>query len=53
MTKTDIQLKQDIEEELSWDPRINSTHIAVNVNNGDVSLLGTVGTYAENGRLRM
>jgi osmotically-inducible protein OsmY len=47
MKKTDLQLKQDIEEELLWDPMVNAAQIGVTVNNGAVSLLGTVDTYAE------
>ncbi len=45
--KSDIQLKQDIEAELGWDPKINASHIGVSVEQGAVSLLGEVGTYAE------
>jgi osmotically-inducible protein OsmY len=47
MTKTDIQLKKDIETELSWDPKVNAAQIGVAVDKGAVSLLGTVDTYAE------
>jgi osmotically-inducible protein OsmY len=47
MTKTDLQLKHDVEEELGWDPRVNSTQVGVSVNRGAVSLLGRVDTYAE------
>jgi len=47
MSKNDIQLKQDIEEELRWDPKVNSAQIGVTVDNGAVSLLGAVDTYAE------
>ena len=47
MCKTDIQLKKDIEEELHWDPKVNSPQIKVIVDNGAVSLLGAVDTYAE------
>ena len=47
MTKTDIQLKQDIEAELRWDPRINAAQIGVTVDKGVVSLLGVVDTYPE------
>ena len=47
MIKTDIQLKKDIEEELRWDPQVNSAQIGVSVDNGAVSLLGAVDTYAE------
>ena len=45
--KTDIQLKQDIEQELNWDPKINAAQIGVTVDKGVVSLLGMVDTYAE------
>ncbi len=47
MSKTDLQLKQDIEEELRFDPKINAAQIGVSVDKGAVSLLGTVDTYAE------
>jgi VCBS repeat-containing protein len=47
MIKSDIQLKRDIEEELRWDPKVNSAQIGVTVDNGAVSLLGAVDTYAE------
>lgn len=47
MKKTDNQLKQDIETELRWDPKINAAQIGVSVDNGVVSLLGAVDTYAE------
>ena len=45
--KTDNQLKQDIEQELNWDPKINAAQIGVTVDKGVVSLLGHVDTYAE------
>jgi len=47
MTKTDAALKRDIETELSWDPKVNSAQIGVSVDQGAVSLLGTVDTFAE------
>jgi osmotically-inducible protein OsmY len=47
MKKTDMQLKQQIEEELLWDPKVNAAQIGVSVDEGAVSLLGTVDTYAE------
>jgi len=47
MTKTDDQLKRDIEAELSWDPKVNAAEVGVSVNEGAVSLLGTVDTYAQ------
>jgi VCBS repeat-containing protein len=47
MTKTDLKLKQDIEAELRWDPKINAAQIGVSVDKGVVSLLGAVDTYPE------
>lgn len=47
MTKTDLQLKQDIETELRWDPKVNAAQVGVSVDKGVVSLLGTVDSYAE------
>ncbi len=47
MTKTDLQLKADIESELRWDPKINPAQIGVTVNKGVVTLMGTVDTYGE------
>jgi len=47
MTKTDAQLKADIETELRWDPSVNAAQIGVTVDKGAVSLLGTVDTYAQ------
>ncbi|MEJ1960330.1 MAG: BON domain-containing protein [Gammaproteobacteria bacterium] len=47
MTKTDDQLKRDIEAQLSWDPKVNAAQIGVSVNEGAVSLLGTVDTYTQ------
>ena len=46
-TKTDTQLKQDIEGELQWDPKVNAAQIGVSVDDGVVSLLGAVDTYAQ------
>lgn len=46
MHKTDNQLKHDIETELAWDPKLNAALIGVVVDQGAVSLLGTVDTYA-------
>jgi osmotically-inducible protein OsmY len=47
MTKTDVQLKQDIDQELAWDPKVNAAQIGVSVDQGAVSLLGTVDTYGQ------
>lgn len=47
MSKTDSQLKQDIETELKWDPKVNAAQIGVSVDKGAVTLLGTVDGYAQ------
>jgi osmotically-inducible protein OsmY len=47
MNKTDNQLKQDIETELLWDPKLNAAQIGVSVDNGAVTLLGAVDTYPQ------
>ncbi len=47
MNKSDIQLKQDIIEELKLDPQLNAAQIGVSVEEGAVTLLGAVETYAE------
>jgi osmotically-inducible protein OsmY len=45
--KSDAQIKQDVTAELKWDPRINETHIGVQVQDGVVTLTGSVTAYAE------
>lgn len=47
MTKSDAQLKQDIDQELAWDPKVNAAQVGVSVDKGAVSLFGTVDTYAK------
>jgi osmotically-inducible protein OsmY len=47
MSKTDSQLKQDIETELRWDPKVNAAQIGVSVDKGAVTLLGAVDTYPQ------
>jgi osmotically-inducible protein OsmY len=47
MSKTDIQLKQDIENELKWDPKVNAAQIGVSVDKGAVTLFGAVDTYPQ------
>lgn len=47
MNKTDRELKSDVEAELGWDPMVNAAQIGVTVNQGAVSLLGEVDTYAQ------
>jgi hyperosmotically inducible protein len=44
---TDTQLRQDIIEELEYDPSFSGEHIAVAVDNGVVTLGGHVNSYAE------
>ncbi|CAN5495431.1 BON domain-containing protein [soil metagenome] len=45
VTKTDLQLKTDIEAELAWDPSVNPSGIKVTVDRGAVSLDGIVNTF--------
>jgi osmotically-inducible protein OsmY len=47
MIKSDERMKQDIEDELRWDPKVATAQVKVRVANGAVSLLGTVETYAQ------
>ncbi len=49
MSKTDLQLKRDIENELLWDPKVNAAKIEVSVDGGAVALSGSVDTYPEAG----
>jgi osmotically-inducible protein OsmY len=44
---TDDQLRSDVTDELFWDPKVNSDTIAVAVENGVVTLRGTVGSPRE------
>jgi osmotically-inducible protein OsmY len=45
--KTDSELKQDVENELKWEPIINEAHIGVTANAGVVSLTGHVLSFSE------
>jgi osmotically-inducible protein OsmY len=45
--KTDDEIKRDVEEELRWDPDIDSTNIAVTVKDGVVTLAGFVPSYSQ------
>ncbi len=47
MMKTNTQLQKDVMEELKWEPCVTATEIGVSVNNGVVTLSGTVATFAE------
>jgi osmotically-inducible protein OsmY len=43
----DEKLKQQVERELEWEPKVNAAHIGVIVKNGAVTLTGHVPTYSE------
>jgi osmotically-inducible protein OsmY len=45
--KTDTQLRQDILDELEWEPSIDANEIGVTVHNGVVTLTGSVPSYTE------
>lgn len=45
--KTDSQLQTDVMQEIKWDPSVTHEHIGVAVNNGIVTLTGTVPSYVE------
>src|ERR1700722_14276350 len=45
--KTDMQLKQDVNAELSWEPSVNAAEIGVEVKDGIVTLAGHVSSYSE------
>jgi len=45
--KTDSQLKQDVTNELKWEPSVTETDIGVSVKHGIVTLNGHVPTYGE------
>jgi osmotically-inducible protein OsmY len=43
--KTDMELRQDVERELSWDPKVEASDIAVTAKNGVVTLTGRVRNF--------
>ena len=45
--RSDQQLKQDVTNELRWEPSVKETHIGVSVTSGVVTLSGHVPTYGE------
>jgi osmotically-inducible protein OsmY len=47
MEMSDVSLRQDIIDELDFEPAVNSAHIGVAVADGVVTLSGHVGSYAE------
>lgn len=45
--KTDRQLKEDVEQELRWEPSVRDEQIGVSAKKGVVQLDGEIGSYAE------
>jgi osmotically-inducible protein OsmY len=45
--KSDIELREDVEEELEWEPSVDERRIGVAVTDGIVTLTGHVSSYAE------
>ena len=46
-TMTDKELKQHVQSALDWEPSVDATDIGVSVDEGVVTLRGTVGSYME------
>jgi osmotically-inducible protein OsmY len=44
---TDVQLRSDAEDELLWEPKVDNQAIAVDAQDGVVTLRGTVGSFRE------
>ena len=44
---SDLQLRQDVLDELEFEPSVNAAHIGVTANHGVVTLTGFVTSYAE------
>ncbi len=47
MTRSDAAVKKDVLEELRWDSGVDPSNVAVSIEDGVVTLSGTVLTYAE------
>jgi osmotically-inducible protein OsmY len=45
--RSDSEIKRDVEDELRWDPSVDSTDIAVAAKNGVVALTGFVHSYSD------
>jgi osmotically-inducible protein OsmY len=45
--RTDSDVKRDVEDELKYDPAVDSTDIGISVKNGVVSLTGFVASYSQ------
>ncbi|WP_024930841.1 BON domain-containing protein [Methylophilus sp. OH31] len=48
--KTDLQLRQDVLNELEWEPSVNAANINVEAKEGAITLAGHVDTFAEKRR---
>lgn len=46
MTKTDNDIQQDVLDEFVWDPAVSASDVGVEVDDGVVTLTGTVDSYA-------
>src|SRR4051812_25015992 len=46
-TRTDAEIKKDVEDELRWNPSIDATDIAVAVKNGVVTLTGYAKSFSD------
>ena len=44
---SDLQLRQNVLDELEFEPSVNAAHVGVTVDNGVVTVSGHVGSYAE------
>jgi osmotically-inducible protein OsmY len=47
MAKTDSEIQRDVLHELTWDPRVEETEVGVEVDDGVVTLTGTVSSWAK------
>jgi osmotically-inducible protein OsmY len=45
--RTDIELQEEVLRELKWDARVDPADVGVTIDDGIVTLAGTVGSYAE------
>jgi osmotically-inducible protein OsmY len=45
--KSDTEIEQDVKDELSWNPDLDATDIAVSVKRGVVTLTGFVRSYTD------
>ena len=45
--KTDLEIKQDVIEELKWEPFLNASQIGVSVKEGVVTLSGNIDSYSK------